>query len=82
MYTKPVKVFFFDLYLYCLCAEAGLVLVVWSLGKARNSSPSVFGLLSPRCMWKCFLKNKNLKGAAGLMPVKQPRYVCQDHLII
>lgn len=76
MCTKPVKVCFFNLYLYCLCAEAGLVLVAWSLGRVRNSSPSGFG---PWCTWSCVLIV--LKATAGLMPVKKPRYVYQDHLI-
>lgn len=42
---------FFDLYLYCLFAEAGLMLVARSLGKARNSSPSAIWLFSLRCTW-------------------------------
>ena len=53
--SAHISVCFCNLYLYCLCGEAGLMLVARSLGKARNSSPSMFRLLSLRCMWSCVL---------------------------
>lgn len=66
--------------LYCLFALAGLVLVARSLGKATNSSSSMFRLL--RCSWSRVLSKKrtaawtiarqrasSLNGTSGCGPV-------------
>ncbi len=70
MYITYLKNFNFKLavhlYLYCLCAEAGLMLVARSFGKARNSSSCVFWLLSLRCTWSRVLSA--LRTAARTIP--------------
>lgn len=63
--TEPVCILL-TTYLYCLCGDDGLMLVARSLGKARNSSPSMFWLLSLWCKWSCVLSA--LRTAARAFP--------------
>lgn len=48
-----------NLYLYCLFGDAGLRLAARSLGKARNSSSSVFWLLNRWCRWSRVLSEQS-----------------------